>query len=180
MRSVRTASLVLLTAVIAIVYVFAISGLAEGRQRSKAKARTVWLVFFLASDCERCEHVKTFIDALKAKYPIRIKAFDVDRRPNYELMERLQAIHSKHEFAVPLVMVGETILMGEKEISAKLESTVRKLARSGGARVPYLGQASDRTSTRTSDSECRKCNERRPPEIRDELKRIRSLLGRWL
>jgi thiol-disulfide isomerase/thioredoxin len=180
MRSSRLASFLLLAAVIAFAQTFVFSSLVESRQRSKAKSGTVWLVFFLASDCERCEHVKTFIDALKAKYPVRIKAFDVDRRPNYELMERLQAIHSKQEFAVPLVMVGETILMGEKEISAKLENTVRKLARSGGARVPYLGQASDRTSTRTSDSECRKCNEHRPPEIREELKRIRSLLGRWL
>lgn len=181
MRSAQLVFFVLLAAVIALVQAFAFSSLAESRQRSKAKAGTVWLVYFLASDCERCEHVKTLIDALKAKYPVRIKAFDIDKKPNYELMKRLQAIHSQHKFAVPLVMVGETILMGEKEISAKLESTVRKLARSGGAGVPYLGHASDRTSTRTSDADCRKCNERgRPPEIKDELKRIRSLLGRWL
>jgi thiol-disulfide isomerase/thioredoxin len=181
MRSTRAAFFVLLATVFAFVSAFAASSFAETSPRSKGKASTVWLVYFFASDCEKCEHVKTLIEALKAKYPVRTKSFNIDQKPNYELMQRLQAIHAKDKFAVPLVMVGETILMGEKEISAKLEGAVRKSARSGGARVPYLGQAPDRASTTTSDSACRDCEKRgRPPEIADELKKIRGFLDRWL
>jgi thiol-disulfide isomerase/thioredoxin len=166
---------------IAIAMAFAASGHAETRPQTKAKTGTVWLVYFLSSDCVKCEHVKKLIDGLKAKYPVKTKSFDIDQKANNELMQRLQSIHSDRKFAVPLVMVGETVLMGEKEISAKLEGAVRKFAKSGGARVPYLGQAPDGKSASASDRACTKCNERgRPPEITDELKRLRRFIDRWL
>jgi hypothetical protein len=168
-------------AVIALVQAFAALGLAEARTRSKEKAAAVWLVYFFSSDCEKCGHVKTLIEALKTKYPVRTKSFDVDQKGNYELMQRLQAIHSKRRLAVPLVMLGETILTGEAEISANLEGTVRKLAQSGGAPAPYLGKANVGTSAATADTRCRECDQRgRPPDIADELKRIRGILGGWL
>jgi len=181
MSSTRSVFFVLLGLAIALMQAFAASGFAETRPRAKEKAGKVWLVYFFASDCEKCGHVKMLIEALKASYPVRVKAFDVDQKPNYELMQRLQAIHSKRKFAVPLVMLGETILMGEAEISAKLESAVRKLAHSGGSPVPYLGRSPHRTSPATSDAACRECDQRgRPPDIADELKKIRGFFDRWL
>lgn len=181
MNSTRSVFLVSFVAVIAFVQVFEASGRAETRTRSKEKAAAIWLVYFFASDCEKCGHVKTLIEALKTKYPVRTKSFDIDQKSNYELMQRLQAIHSKRKFAVPLVMIGETILMGEAEISASLEGKVRKLAHSGGAPAPYLGKASGETSAATADTRCRECDQRgRPPDIGDELKRIRGILGGWL
>jgi len=180
MSSSRSVFFILLAVVVALVQAFAASGFAETRPRSQDKAGKVWLVYFFASDCEKCGHVKTMIEALNVNYPVRVKAFDVDRKPNYELMQRLQAIHSKRRFAVPLVMLGETILIGEAEISAKLESAVRKLARSGGTPLPYLGRSPERTSPETSNAACRECDERgRPPDIADELKKIRGFFDRW-
>jgi len=181
MSSTRSVLFVLLALIIAFGQAFAAPGTPETRPRSKEKAGKVWLVYFFASDCEKCGHVKTLIEALKANYPVRVKAFDVDQKPNYQLMQRLQAIHSKRRFAVPLVMLGETILMGEAEISAKLERAVRKLAKSGGAQAPYLGSAAGETSVETADTRCRECDQRgRPPDIANELKRIRGILGGWL
>ena len=62
---------------------------------------------------------------LKARYPLRVKDFDVDKEADYALFKRIEAIHAADKFAVPLVMVGESILMGEEEITGKLEKTVR-------------------------------------------------------
>ncbi|MBI4964357.1 MAG: hypothetical protein HY913_13855 [Desulfomonile tiedjei] len=181
MSSSRSFFLFLCMVVIAFGQTLATEAMAENRARSKEKAGTVWLVYFFSADCEKCETVKKLIETLKVKYPVQAKMFNIDQKPNQELMQRLQAIHSKDKFAVPLVMVGESVLMGESEISAKLDGLVRKMAKSGGAPVPYLGAVPGRSSKVDSREPCRNCSERgRAPEITDELKRIRGFLERWL
>jgi len=181
MNSTRAVFFVLCAALIALAPLPGASAFA-GVSSAAAKAKTgkVWLIYFFSSDCERCEHVRTLIQALKDAYPVRVKAFDIGRKPNHLLLRKLQAIHSKGKFEVPLVMVGETILMGENDISAKLESAVRKLARSGGSPLPYLGRAPGDESASSPEAACRDCSPRaRPPNVADELKRIRSFLNRW-
>ena len=92
--------------------------------KGKAAKNAVGIVFFAAHDCPRCENVKDLMKVLKARYPLRVKDFDVDKEADYALFKRIEAIHAADKFAVPLVMVGESILMGEDEITGKLEKTV--------------------------------------------------------
>ena len=60
---------------------------------------------------------------LKTQYALRVKDFDVDTETDYALFKRVEAIHAAEKFSVPLVLVGESILMGEDEITGKLEKT---------------------------------------------------------
>jgi hypothetical protein len=146
-------------------------------KRDRKKQAPVWVVFFFSKDCPRCASVSRFIKILRKRYPVRLKKVNIDQPRDYALFERLEAIHSEERFAVPLVMVGQAILMGEDEIMGKLESIVRRLARSGGASLPYLGpkgkNALDRVLRPTKPEP--RCEGRgRPPTIGEEWAKIKS------
>lgn len=144
--------------------------------KGKAAKNAVGIVFFAAHDCPRCENVKDLMKVLKARYPLRVKDFDVDKEADYALFKRIEAIHAADKFAVPLVMVGESILMGEDEITGKLEKTVRTLARSGGSSFPYLGSArGTKTVAKPAASSCN-CEQGRPPDVTDELSKLRKFI----
>lgn len=142
------------------------------------KRGEVWLVFFSSDECPLCSNVDMLVNGLSTKYPLKVKKFSVERRADYALLERLQGIHSDgREFGVPLVMVGEQILVGETEIAAKLEPSVRALSRAGGAPLPYLGPSKATVPKASSKQAKAKC-ETRPPESPDVWSRVRSFLDR--
>jgi glutaredoxin len=144
--------------------------------KGKASKKTVGIVFFAAHDCPRCENVKDLMKVLKARYPLRVKDFDVEKEADYALFKRIEAIHAADKFAVPLVMVGESILLGEDEITGKLEKTVRTLARSGGSPFPYLGSAKGtKTVAKPAASSCN-CEQGGPPDVTDELSKLRKFI----
>lgn len=147
----------------------------------KGKRGAVSIVFFYSKECEHCHTVERLLKSLKRAYPVRLKKFNIDIPHNYQLFEKLEAIHSGNGFAVPLVIVGESIFIGERDIRTELEAAVRKLARSGGAPFPYLGPKSvpkspkQKESAKPRSSEC-DCDERRPPTLREEWNNLRALL----
>ncbi len=141
---------------------------------------TVWVVFFGSSDCPHCARVKRLLTALTQTYPVKIKRFDIDRPDHYRLFERLEAVHGETEFKVPLVIVGDSILIGERRIGNDLEKRVRRYAGSGGAPLPYLGRkkrskAEGRDPAAAPDERCA-CNEGRPPTIGEEWAKVRSFI----
>jgi hypothetical protein len=141
---------------------------------------TVWLVFFSSKDCSHCASVGELIEALENDFPVRVKAFDIGREEDYALFTRLEAIHAQKRFSVPLILVGDSILMGEREIAGKLEPTVRQLVRSGGACLPYLGprQRGEKPAGNRPSSRC-DCEDRgRPPTIGEEWGKIRLLIDK--
>jgi len=153
------------------------------------EAATVWLVFFSSRNCPKCATVKQLIRSMRKEYPLKVRLFDIGKQPDYELMERLEAIHSANKFSVPLVLVGDEILMGEDDITAHLEQTVSRLADTGGAPLPYLGPARDsrqpatRSSRRESRTDPNRCNcekKGRPPSVGEEWDKIMTFVGRWL
>jgi thiol-disulfide isomerase/thioredoxin len=162
---------------------------AEARPRTKGG--TVWVVFFSSRECPKCAHVNRLIHALARRYPLRIKKYDIDKPKNYDLFQKLEAIHSDDEFAVPLIILGETILMGEGAISTNLETTIRRLVAAGGAPVPYLGQGRKKGKKKRSSSRPRNpkpkvvesssdCNcDARPPTVGEEWKKVRGFLSRF-
>lgn len=150
-------------------------------KRDRRKPAPVWVVFFFSKDCPRCASVSRFIKILRQRYPVRLKKINIDQPREYALFERLEAIHAEERFAVPLVMVGQVILMGEDKITEQLESIVRRLSRSGGAPLPYLGpkgkNARDRVLRPTRPEP--RCEGRgRPPTIGEEWAKIKSLFRR--
>lgn len=146
---------------------------------SEKKLSVVRMVFFASPECERCTAVKQFIAGLKDTYPLSVKHFNIDRASDRAVFRSLEAIHAPGKFAVPLVLVGETILAGEDRITSELEPLVRRLARSGGAALPYLGQGLQTKPVQEKPGRCYECDQRgRPPDVRDELKRIRTFIDR--
>lgn len=146
-------------------------------KRTKKKRVSVWVVFFSSKDCSRCMSVNKFIRVLRKRYPVRLKKLNIDKPRDYALFERLEAIHAEERFAVPLVMVGQDILMGEDEITGKLERIVRRLARSGGAPLPYLGPKGRKARERAiapKPPEPRCEGRGRPPTIGEEWAKIKN------
>ncbi len=163
------------TLILTIVF-FCVGAAGVGTANAKASKNTVSVVFFAAHDCPRCESVKDLMKVLKTQYALRVKDFDVDTETDYALFKRVEAIHAAEKFSVPLVLVGESILMGEDEITGKLEKTIRDLARSGGSPFPYLGPTQrKKTAARPASSSCN-CDQGRPPEVTDELSKLRRFI----
>lgn len=163
------------TAILTMVF-FCVGAAGAAPANAKSSKNAVSVVFFAAHDCPRCRNVKDLMKVLKARYALRVKDFDVDTDADYALFKRIEAIHAADKFAVPLVMVGESILMGEDEITGKLEKTIRALARSGGSPFPYLGPAQQKkTAAKAAASSCN-CAQGGPPEVTDELSKLRRFI----
>jgi len=161
---------------------FAFAGPLKPPRTGSDKPGKVWVVVFSSPECSHCEKAMEFIERLKRKYPVRTKVFDIDSDHDYKIYKRLEAIHAREGFAVPLVMVGDSMLVGEKEISRKLEKIVRNLARSGGSRLPYLGptKSEDDPVGRSRDSDCDHCRRQgRPPTIGEELRKVKGLVDKF-
>jgi len=131
---------------------------------AKKKGRAVWLVFFFSKDCPHCESVKDLTKALSGKYPVRVKNFNIDDQADYAVYSKLEAIHARDKFSVPLIMVGDEILMGETEIAGKLEEKIRGLNAAGGSGLPYLGKAFSKTPA--VKSPCPDCDSEGRPKRR--------------
>jgi thiol-disulfide isomerase/thioredoxin len=141
--------------------------------RTAPDEKGVWVLVFSSSKCPRCRGVDHTLDQVKKKYPVEVQRYDVSKPEDGPLFRRFEAIHSVKGFDIPLVVVGDSILMGEGTVKKRLEAVVRKAARSGGASPPYLGEDSDGPAP---GSRCPSC-ERRPPTLQEELDKIRKLLG---
>ena len=141
---------------------------------AKKRQGAVWVVFFSEKGCGHCTKVDDQLRSLEKKYPVRVRRFSIDRPEDYALFTSLEAIHSDDKLAVPLVMLGESILVGEGRIGRNLEKTVRRLARSGGSGLPYLGTPLEGGGRSTAGT-CSEC-ERRPPTLGEEWGKIKKLL----
>jgi glutaredoxin len=161
---------------------FAFAGPVKSSTSSSGRLGKVWVVVFSSPECPHCEKAMGLIDRLKRKYPIRTKVFDIDNDHDYKIYKRLEAVQARDGFAVPLVMVGESMLIGDKEISRKLEKVVKKLARSGGSRLPNLGPAKsqDDSVDRAGDSDCDHCGRRgRPPTVGEEWRKVKGFVDKF-
>lgn len=143
------------------------------KSEEKSKYSPVWVVFFSSDDCPHCEKVKKLLQELSQSYPVHVKRFDVEREHDNKVFRSLEAIHAPKKFSVPVVILGESILVGERAILKKLPDKIKKYARNGGVALPYLGP-NDKNDNSASKCDCERKG--KPPEISDELRRLRSLL----
>jgi glutaredoxin len=140
----------------------------------RTRTNVVGLVFFFSRDCPHCDRALDLLEAIKKDFPVKVKKYDIDNKADYELFIKLERIHSQGKFSVPLIMLGDSILIGENDIIANLEPTVRNLSKLGGAGFPYLGDSGEEPAKKITDcSDCRNRAKGKPPEIQEELKKIR-------
>jgi thiol-disulfide isomerase/thioredoxin len=89
-------------------------------------AGTVTVSFFYGEECPHCHTVMPFIESLRQKYP------DVDfqvletwhNETNKEQYTLLNSRLGQQNYGVPEVIVGDVVLIGDKDIPAKLESVI--------------------------------------------------------
>jgi glutaredoxin len=162
-------------------HAFALAEAPKSQRISPDKPGTVWAVIFSSSDCGKCEKTRKLIDNLKKKYPVRTKTFNIDRDKDRVIYKRLEAIHARDKFSVPVVLVGDSVLVGEKEISGKLEKIVKKLAGSGGSQLPYLGtvKSDEAPANRSTDTDCDHCGRRGPPTVGEELRKVKGFINKF-
>lgn len=169
----------LLLAATIVVLVYSVPSYARTRP-SQGKRSPVWIALFVSPECEKCAAAKEVIKALKGVYPLRVKSFNIDKSADRATFRSLEAIHAPGRFAVPLVLIDDTMLLGDDHIAKDLEPLVRKLSRSGGAPLPYLGPQAKKKTSPEPPAPCYECEQRgRPPDVRDELKKIRTFIDRF-
>jgi hypothetical protein len=146
------------------------------------RKNTVTMIFFLSRDCPKCETIKDLIEILQVKYPLRVRRFDISKEADYAVFKAVDSIHGTGSFAVPLVMLGESILIGEQEIALKLEEAVKDLTTSGGSPSPYIGPIERKPPqgrpTQKAQPRCESCSRGGPSSLGDEWQRVRGYLDK--
>lgn len=128
----------ILILVACVAFIAAMPGSAPAQKSSKAGPdidKTVVVTVFTSSECPFCENVKELVDDLKTTLPIKIEMFDINQPADYDLFSKIEATHKGEKFAVPLIIVGDTVLMGQSQIFSKLEDTIRKAEINGTSRI---------------------------------------------
>ncbi|MDA8405387.1 MAG: hypothetical protein M0T73_00795 [Deltaproteobacteria bacterium] len=116
-------------------------------ESSSEPAKTVVVTVFTSSECPYCENVKELLDDLKTQIPIKTEIFDINKPNDYDLYLKIEATHKNARFAVPLVIVGDKILIGQSEIFAKLEAIV-KAFQASQQKNSLFGMAEDSGSSK--------------------------------
>lgn len=95
---------------------------------SAASAGSSTIYYFYGEECPHCHNIRPFIDNITARYPeANIQVLEVWHN------QTNQAIYSQANAAagisqppgVPEVILGKTVLVGEKDIPDKLEALVQ-------------------------------------------------------
>jgi len=83
-------------------------------------------VFFYSDSCPHCEKVKPVIASLAAQYPgLNISQLEVSHNAdNRDLFNRMCSWSGIPNPGVPTIFIGDNCLMGEAEISGRLESEI--------------------------------------------------------
>lgn len=95
-----------------------------------SRSRGISIEFFWAKDCPHCEVVKDLVQLLQRDYNIKVHSVDVDAESGYKSFISVGEQFHKTPPAVPLIVVGNDVLMGEAEIKANLEKKVDSLVHS--------------------------------------------------
>ena len=154
-------------------------GVAESAKNAK---NDVWLVYFGSSDCPVCEHIDPVLKALVDEFGLKIRYYDITRPDDYLIFEQVESVHGDGKFSVPLVIIGEHLLTGEKQIQTNLRKLVEKYRNGSGSPLPYLGETKNVASAASpKDQDCPDCRDKgRPPAIQSELKKLKLIIDKFL
>jgi thiol-disulfide isomerase/thioredoxin len=128
-KTIKLVAGLLIAVVLVCALFFFISPLAEKTPVPSTESPVqgnVTVYFFYGEECPHCHNVMPFIESLKSKYP------DVDfqiletwhNKKNQELSASLNQKLGVEKAGVPEVILGNVVLIGDKDIPAKLESAI--------------------------------------------------------
>ena len=98
------------------------------------------LYFFFAQDCQPCQTIlQSYLPTLKPLNPfIEIKTFDVGNPVYYEALLKLESRFGKKESELPVVVIGNHFLSGEREVMEKLTPLIIEYQAKGEIPTPPL------------------------------------------
>ena len=86
----------------------------------------VTVYFFYGEECPHCHAIMPFIESLKTKYPaVDFQILEIWHNPTNQ--ERSDSMNKKlgvKGVGVPEVILGNVVLVGDKDIPAKLEAAI--------------------------------------------------------
>jgi len=94
---------------------------------------------FYAEDCAHCLAIEAeILTPLSQKYGkrIEIKRFEITVLENYEVMRRLEREYGVAGGAIPEIFIGDEVLVGEEEITSRLEELIEEHLATGGCDFP--------------------------------------------
>ncbi len=86
-------------------------------------AHTIQIYLFYAVDCPECQGIlQKFVPGLKSSYPfLDIQTFDIENPAYYEALTRLEEKFNRRGNELPVLLIGDHLLSGQKEITQRLD-----------------------------------------------------------
>lgn len=129
----------------------------------------VRFLFFYSEDCPHCQVViQEVLSPLQEKYgaQLEVQSIEISTVENYEWLLDMEASYRipADQVSIPEVFIGDTALIGEAEIRARLDETIARYLAAGG--VDYPPRPSTTPSLEPSIKTCKHCgDEEEPPMV---------------
>ena len=108
---------------------------------AQADEPVVRLLFFYSYDCDHCQVViDKVLPLLQEKYgaQLEMQSIEISDADNYEWLLDMEAAYQipPDKVGIPEVFIGDTALIGEAEIRARLDETIASYLAAGGVDYP--------------------------------------------
>ena len=116
----------IVAAVLAVVVVVSMAVLFTGTPAQKYTPPAT-LYFFYGEECPHCHNVMPFINNMTKKYPdVDIRLLEIwHNETNQQIYQQVFADAGATPPGVPSVVFGKTVLVGDRDIPAKLEGVIQ-------------------------------------------------------
>ena len=86
----------------------------------------ITVYYFYGKECPHCENVRPLVESLQKKYPdVNFQILEIwHDTTNQALANLMNHNLNQQQSLVPEIIVGNVVLMGETEISTRLEKTI--------------------------------------------------------
>ncbi|MBM4341198.1 MAG: hypothetical protein FJ110_16840 [Deltaproteobacteria bacterium] len=114
--------------------------LSGGEGLSQTPSPSNQIYFFYAQDCQPCQTIlQSYLPTLKPMYPsIEIKTFDIGNPVYFEALSKLETRFGKKEAELPVLIIGDHLLSGEREVMEKLTPLIIEYQAKGEFPTPPL------------------------------------------
>lgn len=134
----------------------------------QAEGAVVRLLFFYSQDCPHCQVViDEVLSPLQEKYgaQLEVQSIEISDADNYEWLLDLETAYQipPDKVSIPEVFVGDTALIGEAEIRARLDGTIASYLAAGGVDYPPRYKATP--SLEPTFKVCKHCGDEEEPPV---------------
>jgi len=94
---------------------------------------TIEMYFFYSKECPECQLImKEVFPSLESEYSLNIKRFEINDPSNYEKLLILEEKYKDEDNEIPVIVIGNYLISGEKEIKSQLERIIKEYENKGG------------------------------------------------